>query len=181
VHPCLRPPTWSQGRPVATSHSAQLAAELLNQPSAPIPSLTAAAIKLHNALPSHAFWTVHSRMNATTGASLEYSQLQPSATDQTWLHDTYAATPPDTGAVVEFSKLRNSSDGTEWVAAAADEIGRLAQGNLSHILKGTDTIYFIPVLAIPQGRQAAYWKIVASGTKPHKVNKRRARFTVDGD
>jgi hypothetical protein len=48
------------------------------------------------------------------------------------------------------------------------------------MLKGTDTIHFIPVSAIPQGRQATYLKIVAAD-KPHKVNKRCVRFTVGGD
>jgi hypothetical protein len=66
------------------------------------------------------------------------------------------------------------------VAAAADEIGRLAQCNLPHMRKGTATIHFIPVSAIPQGRNATYLKIVAAD-KPHKANKRRVRFTVGGN
>jgi hypothetical protein len=155
-----------------------VAAEILNQPTAPVPALTAAAIDRHNALPTHAFWTTHSQVDPTTGASFEYAQQSPTALDKTWLHTAYAAIhPADTGKTEEYTKLRHSSAGTEWVAAATDEIGRLAQGNLPHMLKGTHTIYFIPVSATPQGRKATYLKIVAAN-KPHKC---RVRFTVGGD
>jgi hypothetical protein len=104
--PRFRPPTCSQGRPVATSHSAHMAAEILNQPTAPVPALTATAIDRHNALPTHAFWTAHSQVDPTTGASFEYAQQTPTALDKTWPHAAYAAIHPDTGKTVEYTKLR---------------------------------------------------------------------------
>jgi hypothetical protein len=82
-----------------------VAAEILNQPTAPVPALTAAAIDRHNALPTHAFWTAHSHVDPTTGASLEYAQQMPTALDKTWLHVAYAAIHPDTGKTVEYTKL----------------------------------------------------------------------------
>jgi hypothetical protein len=95
-------------------------------------------------------------------------------------HSANAATHPDTGETVEFTKLRNSSEGAAWMAAAADEIGRLTKGNLPHMTEGTETMKSIPVSDIPQGRKATYLKIVAAD-KPHKTNPKRVRFTVGGD
>lgn len=87
---------------------------------------------------------------------------------------------PDTGELAEYSKLRTSSMGSEWEAAAADEFGRLAQGNLPHMPTGTDTIHFIHVSQLPKGRIATYAKFV-SADKPNKANIYRIRLTVGGD
>jgi hypothetical protein len=55
-------------------------------------------IDRHNALQTHAFWTAHSQVDPTTGASVEYAQQMPTAIDKIWLHAAYAAIHPDTKA-----------------------------------------------------------------------------------
>jgi len=92
----------------------------------------------------------------------------------------FKAIHPDTGELVEYSQLRTSSEGDKWIAATADEIGRLAQGNLPDMPHGTDTIHFIKVSDIPAGQKATYLKIVAAD-KPNKAVPQRIRFTVGGD
>ena len=64
--------------------------------------------------------------------------------------------------------------------AAANEIGRLAQGVKPHMPKGTNTMFFIPHTALPKGRKATYLRIVAA-KKPNKEEKLRIRFTVGSD
>ena len=48
------------------------------------------------------------------------------------------------------------------------------------MLKGTDTMFFIPHTAMPKDRKATYLRIVAT-LKPNKAEKMRIRFTVSGD
>ena len=86
---------------------------------------------------------------------------------------------PETGELVEYAKLRASSDGPAWEAAAADEIGRLAQGNGDRVA-GTDTIHFININDMPSGSKATYVKLVAAD-KPNKDIKQRIRMVVGGD
>ncbi len=65
---------------------------------------------------------------------------------------------PDTGELAEYKELSQSSDGELWRAANAMEIHRLAQGN--DIIPGTNTMFFIPVSAIPKGKRATYLCII---------------------
>jgi len=85
---------------------------------------------------------------------------------------------PDTGKIAEYRELSNCSEGHLWQASNAEEIGRLAQGYGS--VKGTNTMFFIPVSQIPQGRKATYLRVV-SAFRPEKSNPRRVRWTVGGD
>jgi hypothetical protein len=92
--PRPRPHTQSQGKFVTTSHSIHQAAELLNNQPTPIPP----------------FWTVHSNVHPlTTCASLEY--ITPSTQDKAWFDTAHTSIHPDTGETVEYTKLRNSSQG----------------------------------------------------------------------
>ena len=59
-----------------------------------------------------------------------------------------------------------------------EEIARLAQGYKG--TKGTDTIHFIPITSIPEGRKATYLQIFAA-YRPEKENPRRVRWTLGGD
>ena len=101
-------------------------------------------------VPAHAYWTANSVVCEKTGKALEYAQL----------------------------KL--GEDGKEWIGAAANEIGRLTQGNGKAMPTGTNTMHFIHHSQKPAGRKATYLRIV-SALKPHKKEKRRIRFTVGGD
>jgi hypothetical protein len=100
--------------------------------------------------PAHAYWTANSVVDPSTGISLEYSQLKLGA------------------------------DGAEWIQAATNEIGRLAQGVQPNMPTGTDTIHFIPHTDKPPDRVATYLRIVAA-LKPNKSEPKRIRFTVGGD
>ena len=91
-----------------------------------------------------------------------------------------AVIDPNTGASLEYRHLRLGPDGDQWVKAAADEIGRLAQGVQPYMPTGTDTMHFIKHTDIPAGRVATYLRIVAA-EKPNKVETKRIRFTVGGD
>jgi hypothetical protein len=85
---------------------------------------------------------------------------------------------PDTGKLAEYRELSQSSEGALWQASNAEEIGRLTQGHGEQ--KGTNTMFFIPVAAIPKGRKATYLRVV-SAFRPEKSNPRRVRWTVGGD
>ena len=89
-------------------------------------------------LPPHAFWTANAVIDPITGASLEYRHL------------------------------RVGPDGEQWMKAAADEIGRLAQGVLPNMPKGTNTMHFIKHTDMPKGRSATYLRIVAA-KRPNKA------------
>jgi hypothetical protein len=91
-----------------------------------------------------------------------------------------AVVDPNSGATLEYSKLKNSEQGPEWIQAAANEMGRLSQGVKPNMPTGTNTMHFIPHTAKPHDRKATYLKIVAA-IKPHKAEKYRIRFTVGGD
>ena len=45
---------------------------------------------------------------------------------------------------------------------------------------GTNTMFFIPITAIPKHKKATYLRIVAA-YRPEKANPHRVRFTVGGD
>ncbi|KAI2506705.1 Reverse transcriptase (RNA-dependent DNA polymerase) [Fragilaria crotonensis] len=85
---------------------------------------------------------------------------------------------PDTGQLAEYRELSQCSEGPLWQHSNAEEIGRLAQGYGD--VKGTNTMFFIPVTAIPADRKATYLRVVVA-SRPEKVNPRRVRWTVGGD
>jgi Reverse transcriptase (RNA-dependent DNA polymerase) len=79
---------------------------------------------------------------------------------------------------VEYKELLNSSDSHLWTECCAEEIGRLAQGYKCTV--GTDTIHFIKIQDIPNGKKPTYLRLVVAD-RPNKENPRRVRFTVGGD
>jgi len=85
---------------------------------------------------------------------------------------------PDTGKLAEYSELSRSSDGALWQASNAMEIHRLAQGHST--ITGTNTMFFIPVSAIPRNKKATYLHIVCVH-RPEKEIPHRVRWTVGGD
>ena len=101
-------------------------------------------------------------------------------TERTFFHQCLAAVHPDTGKSVEYTALLKSSDGHLWEESTCEEIGRLAQGYLPTIPKGTDTLHFIRFDQVPKDRKVTYLK-VAVADRPLKSNPRRVRFTAGGD
>ncbi len=85
---------------------------------------------------------------------------------------------PDTGKLAEYSKLSHSSDGTMWQASNAMEIYCLAQGHGK--ITGTNTMFFILVLAIPHNKKATYLRIVCAH-RPEKEVPHCICWTVGGD
>jgi len=67
---------------------------------------------------------------------------------------------PDTGELAKYKELSTSSDGTLWQQANATEIHCLAQG--TPVVPGTNTMFFIPVTAIPPGHHATYLCIICA-------------------
>jgi hypothetical protein len=91
-----------------------------------------------------------------------------------------AVVDPATGASLEYRHLRTGPDAPDWIQAAANEIGRLTNGNPPHSTHGSQTMHFIAHTAIPPGRRATYLRIVAS-IRPQKAEPKRIRFTVGGN
>jgi hypothetical protein len=87
---------------------------------------------------------------------------------------------PDTGQLAKYAELSQCSDSALWVQVCKDEFGWLCQGHGMALPTGTDTMFFIPVHAIPKGKKATYLKIVAM-YRPEKANPHRIHFTVSGD
>ena len=87
---------------------------------------------------------------------------------------------PDTNQPAEYLELSQCSDGPAWMASASEEFGRLAQGNGTTVKTGTDTIRFIHLKDIPQGKTITYLKIVVAD-RPEKTNPKRVRATIGGD
>jgi hypothetical protein len=97
------------------------------------------------------------------------------------LHST--AINPDTGHNAEYCQLRACSDGAKWIDSCADEIGRLCNGlgPNSKTPTSTNTLFFIPISAMPKDQKATYIGIVCAD-HPEKVEKQqRVHFTVGGD
>ena len=113
----------------------------------------------------------------------------PTSTPETWKHSNLpaaafwtanAVVDPETGLALEYDSLVLGPDGLEWIQAAANEIGRLAQGVKPNMQSGSNTIHFISHDEKPRDRKATYLRVVSS-ERPHKAEKKRIRFTVGGD
>jgi hypothetical protein len=56
------------------------------------------------------------------------TRLQPSRFPAHTFWTANAVVDPNSGAALEYSKLKISTEGAEWIQAAANEMGRLSQG-----------------------------------------------------
>jgi hypothetical protein len=88
----------------------------------------------------------------------------------------YKAVQLDTGLNAEYKALLRSSKGDLWEKACANEFGRLAHGNLPHMLRGTNTMHCLHRSDMPDGHKATYLKNV-SANKPNTKIKERVRAT----
>ena len=87
---------------------------------------------------------------------------------------------PDTNQPAEYLELSKCSEGAEWIKSASEEFGRLAQGNGTTVLEGTNTIRFIHLKDIPEDKKPTYLKMVVAD-RPEKTNPKRVRNTIGGD
>jgi len=85
---------------------------------------------------------------------------------------------PNTSELAEYAKLSKISDGALWQQANATEIHCLAQGMAT--IPGTNTMFFIPVSAIPHGRHATYLCIICAHC-PEKAILHHVHWTVGGN
>jgi hypothetical protein len=125
--------------------------------------------------PNHTHGTRANRCAPASAASLEVVPEQHFA-----LHGN--AFNSDTGTIAEYPELSRCSEGALWKQSNAEEIGRLVQGlgALDPSIEGTNTLFFIPVTALPKDRKATYLRVV-SAYRTEKKNPRRIRWTVGGD
>ena len=80
-------------------------------------------------------------------------------------HATHVDLDVDTGELSEYQALLKSSDGPLRERSCPEEIARLAQGFLPGgipAFKGTNTIRFIKVSDIPEGRKATFLRICST-------------------
>jgi len=94
------------------------------------------------------------------------------------LNSTVMPSTPDTGELAEYGALSQSSHGTHWRAVNVTEIHHLAQGTSS--APGTNTMFFIPVNALPAGHKATYLCIVCAH-RPEKTVLHCVRWTIGSD
>ena len=78
-----------------------------------------------------------------------------------------------------MNKIAQEMASQLWLRAAANEIGRLANGG-GDVANGSQTMFFIPHYDKPHNRQVTYLRIMAEH-KPHKKEKKRIRFTIGGN
>jgi hypothetical protein len=83
---------------------------------------------------------------------------------------------PDTNQPAEYLELSKCSKGEDWIKSASEEFGRLAQGNGSTVLQGTETIRFIHVKDIPEGKKPTYLKIVVAD--PNEIGCMKIKTTT---
>ncbi|KAI2488757.1 Reverse transcriptase (RNA-dependent DNA polymerase) [Fragilaria crotonensis] len=113
-----------------------------------------------------------------TDRSIKSSSLLPRRRH----HSQLSTAMPLTSTRAYSRNIANSAsaEGPLWQASNADEeIGRLAKGH-GAMIKGTNTLFFIPISAIPNDRKATYRRVV-SVQCPEKDNFRLIRWTVGGD
>ena len=95
-------------------------------------------------------------------------------------HFAYSVIDPTSGIAKEYKQLsKDPATSKLWTRSFANELGRLAQG-VGDRLKGTNTCFFIPKSAVPNGRTVTYGRIVVS-LRPQKAEVERTRLTVGGN
>lgn len=90
-----------------------------------------------------------------------------------------AVLDPETGITLEYCDLIKEEKYRDvWTKSFAKELDRLAQGKLGN--KGTETIFFISKLKVPNGRTVTYGQICVN-YRPQKDDPYCTRLTIGGD
>ena len=85
-----------------------------------------------------------------------------------------------TGQSLEYTPLIRGANKDIWKTSQANNHDRLDQYVGTRLPTGTNTVFFIPRLAIPAGRTVTYSRLVAN-IRPHKTEMHRVRVTVGGN
>ena len=86
----------------------------------------------------------------------------------------------ETGQALEYHYPRRVPNKSIWIRAYSNDLGRIAQGVGTRMPTGTNTIYFVALLAVPCGCKVIYGCLVAT-LCPHKEEVHNVRVTVGGD
>lgn len=92
-------------------------------------------------------------------------------------HQCNSVTHPTTGKPLEYRHLISGPDKHIWETAFANEIGRLANGVVTRIPHGTNTIQFIHRVTVPIDKRPTYGHLVST-IRPTKSEVYRIRLTV---
>ena len=84
------------------------------------------------------------------------------------------------GNLLKYCHLIKRPDAAIWTQSLANDFGRLAQGLVIRMPKGTNTFFFIPHHQVPKNRQVSYVKPVAK-IRPNKAEVNRVRLTAGDD
>ncbi|KAI2496471.1 hypothetical protein MHU86_18012 [Fragilaria crotonensis] len=164
-----------------------------------LPAIPAAAElpTLDTRTPQHCTCRAPTNVGPTPSTALVHKENNDSNTSPPSLWPTSSRTPtkrvirpchttslcmamPSTRTPARSQNIANSANAATEPSGGHQRrrIGRLAQGYGA--VKGTNTMHFIPVSAIPRGRKATYLRVV-SAFRPEKENPRRVRWTCGGD
>ena len=123
------------------------------------------------------------RYNTRAQGTRVYPMAQHAAVLATNIQVHYQANffiDPTTGASLEYRHLLKGPTKAIWGNSFANKIGRLAQGVLTSMPYGTNTIFFIPKDKVPAGRTVTYGRIAAE-IRPQKAETHRTRLNVGGN
>ena len=93
-------------------------------------------------------------------------------------HEVNAVTHKISGVAREYIHLVKFPDRKIWERSFANELGKLAKG--IRMVKGTNTVLFIPKAQVLKDKKETYGKIVCK-VKPKKEDKERTRLTAGGN
>jgi hypothetical protein len=147
---------------------------------------TAPSLRVPNAQPAGATSTTagpempscRPRQHQPAIISQEKQAYNLLATPLPRIETSYAVTDHLAGQQLEYRHLlKRPYLRPIWEMAVTNEVYHLAQGIRD--IKGTDTIQFIRVEQVPQGRQITYGRLVCD-TRPQKAEHHRVRLIVGG-
>ena len=87
---------------------------------------------------------------------------------------------PARGQALEYWHLIRGPNTNTWFKALANDLGRLAQGVVTRMPTGTNTVFFVAKYSISHGRKVTYAQMVAT-ISPTKAKVNHVCVTVGGD
>ena len=120
--------------------------------------------------PTPAPWTSHPVFSTSTGSHYARATRHLIATEHRSTNHNDTMIDTDTGQFLEYSHLTCGPDKDIWKKSLVKDLSRLVQGVGTRMPTGTNTVFFIPLSAIPTGRTVTYSRLVAS-IRPHKTKR----------
>ena len=91
-----------------------------------------------------------------------------------------AVLDPTTGASLEYRHLITGDTTEIWRTSFANELGRLANGVVTRMPTGSNTLGFIPKSKVPTGKIPTYGSLVCD-IKPNNSETHCTRLTIGGN